>query len=55
MVDAGDREYPSLICFAVQLLCVFKFDVHFLAIECERPTLHFAVPEDSSLHHKGGE
>ena len=31
----------------------FEFDVHFLAVESERPSLHFAVPQNSSLHHKG--
>ena len=31
----------------------FKFDVHFLAVESERPSLHFAVPQNSSLNEKG--
>ena len=50
-------EYPSFIGLAMQVrrdaVRVFKFDVHLPAVESECPPLSFAVPEDSSFHHKG--
>ena len=50
-------KIPSLICLAAQFhlgaIRAFKFDVHCLAIESERPSLHFAVPQNSSLNEKG--
>jgi hypothetical protein len=56
-LTSSDQKYRSLICLAMQLrLCAvraFKVDVDFVAVEGERPPLHFAVPQDSSLHHKG--
>src|ERR1700729_3509368 len=50
-------KYSSLIRFAMQFhlgaVRAFEFDFNFLAVETERPSLHFAVSQNSSLHHKG--
>jgi hypothetical protein len=54
---SGDPKYPSLLRLAMQLrlgaVRAFKVDVDFVAVEGEGPPLDFAVPQDSSLHHKG--
>src|ERR1700679_3166421 len=54
---SSNRKYPLLIRFAMELcFCAvraFEVDVHFVAVESQRPSLHFAVPQNSSLHHKG--